>query len=133
MMKHKYYYLFAIFIIIDTVFAVLAARNEKVLQQKPQKNVRTDPALAVAPPVWTGGKDEPFVVTDADKEHSDLLSRLPFSNVSFSISMDYKRDIFIVLINDPYDANVTQFKTWLKNNHFDLIPVTKFKYLNVSQ
>jgi len=128
-MKHKLIYIFIFVGIIDACLIMLIVRNKMLLQQKPQNTVRIDPALTVPTPEWTGGSNEPFVLTDVDKQMSALLDNVPFQNTSFAISMDYKRNIFIVTIKDPYEANVKQFKTWLKDNQYNLVSETKFQYV----
>lgn len=107
-------------------------RNIKIFQREPRHTVRVDPALTVPIPTGTGGSNEGFVLDDADKQRSALLDRLPVENASFLITMDYKRNVIMVTIKNPYDSNLNQFKIWLKDNTYNLIPDSQFQYLRGS-
>lgn len=62
------------------------------------------------------------------EEESNLRGKLPVSTDNFSISYDYKKYKFIVILKAPFDQNKVIFKQWLNSNGFGDIPESEFVY-----
>lgn len=106
---------------------LLSAQKASLLQTASPSAV---PVVRPTVADFTGAIAEPAPTDAPTVQTSALTNALPIQTAAFNIAMDYKNNIFVVMIAPPVQANTQVFQQWMVANNYNQIPQNKFKIVN---
>lgn len=82
------------------------------------------------PAVFTGEKPAilPSQTVKEINSAFELRKKLPIKESAFSLTYDYEKALFVVVLTRPYAENKNIFNQWLIDNGYSAIPKDQFSY-----
>lgn len=129
--KAKIFIIIVIVLILVLIGVVILTNRIKTQGLKPDvsptptpfdNNIKLLTQYPVTPqlfPTYTGAGEDPLTKEELElsQQKFNLLAKLPLKQAEFTVTFDYKNDLFTVTLNEPKTKNAIIFEDWRKKNY----------------